>query len=72
MTINYNKCLEVATKQAANAKPGFLKVGDKMYTFEFDHNQGHYIVYEDLFFYVNFNTKVLATAKKYLKEYLAN
>lgn len=70
MTINYNKCLEVARKQALSAKPGFIKLNDKTYTFVFDTNEGFYQVYEDLVWIVNFNTKVLATAKKYLKDWL--
>lgn len=70
--INFNKALETARKQAASAKPGFLKFNGKTYTFEFDQNEGIYKVYEDMIWYVNFNTKVLSTAKKFLREYLAN
>jgi len=72
MTIDYNKCLEVARKQALAAKPGFIKENGKTYTFVFDENEGHYQVYEDMVWLVNFNTKVLSTAKKFLREWLVS
>ena len=62
MTFSYDKCIEIARKQAVAAKPGFIKCDGKIYTFVFDRNEGIYQVYEDMIWIVNFNTKVLTTA----------
>lgn len=70
--INQAKILETVRKQSASALPGFVKLEGKTYTFVFDRNEGVYKVYEDMIFYVNFNTKKLTTAKKYLQDYLKN
>lgn len=72
MLVNQTKILEIVRKEAENAKPGFLKLNGKLYTFVFDRNEGVYKVYEDMIFYVNFNTKKLTTAKKYLADYVNN
>ena len=70
--MNTDKILEKAHKLACKAKPGFLKVGDDLYTFEFCQREWVYQVYENGFAYIRFNTKTLAGAKKMLKEFLAN
>lgn len=72
MTFNQTKILEIVRKEAENAKPGFLKLNGKMYTFVFERGEGVYKVYEDMIFYVNFNTKKLSAAKKYLSDYVNN
>lgn len=61
-----------ARKLAENAKPGILQIEGKTYTFVFDMNEWVYKVYDDGFFLVNFNTKNIMQAKKWLREYLAN
>lgn len=66
----YNCIEEKARKLAEKAKPGALKVGNKIYTFEFCQREWIYKVYEDGFFLVNFNCKSLTTAKRHLKEWL--
>ena len=68
----YQATEDKARKMAAQAKPGFLKIGDKLYTFQFCQREWIYNVYEDGLFFVNFNCKTLATAKKYLREWLEN
>lgn len=68
----YKGIEEKARMLAAKAKPGILKVNDKVYTFEFCQREYVYKVYEDGFQLVNFNCKSLSTAKKYLKDWLEN
>lgn len=70
--MNTDKILSQAKKMALKAKPGFLKVGDTLYTFEFDQTHWVYNVYEDGFLMVRFNTKTLSKAKQMLKDWLAN
>lgn len=70
--MNLNRCTEIAHKMAAKAKPGFLKIDDDLYTFEFDQKHWVYQVYKNGFEYIRFNCKKLSVAKKYLKEHLAN
>ena len=59
-----------AIELAKKAKPGILKLDGKVYTFVFDTNEWIYKVYENGFWLVNFNTKSLTIAKKWLVEYL--
>ena len=61
-----------AHKLAANAKPGFKRLNDKLYTFVFDQKEWVYRVYEDGFLYLSFNTKSLTTAKKWLEQHVNN
>lgn len=68
----YQGLEEKARKMAEQAKPGILRIGDKVYTFEFCQREWVYKVYEDGFFLVNFNCKTLTIAKKYLREWLEN
>lgn len=68
----YNGIEEKARNLAAKAKPGMMKAGGKVYTFEFCQREWVYKVYEDGFFLVNFNCKSLPVAKKYLKQWLEN
>lgn len=68
--MDMEKCLDKARAMAEKAKPGFTRMGDKLYTFVFDQNEWVYQVYEDGFLLVSFNTKSLSTAKRYLKEWL--
>ena len=70
--MSFDKCLVQARKIAEKAKPGFLTIDNKLYSFEFCQREWIYKVYCDGLFYVNFNTKSLNTAKRYLKEYLQN
>lgn len=70
--MNTDKILNQAQKMAANAKPGFLKIGETLYTFEFDQAHWVYNVYEDGFLMIRFNTKTLNKAKQMLKDWLAN
>ena len=67
-----NKSLDLARKLATRAKPGIIKTHGKTYTFVFDQNRWVYRVYEDLVWLMDYNTKSLATAKKWLQEYLEN
>lgn len=68
----YQGIEEKARSLAEKAKPGFLKVNGKTYSFEFCQREWVYRVYEDGFFLVNFNCKTLSKAKTCLKEWLEN
>lgn len=70
--MNIAKILKMAQDQAAKAKPGFMTINEKLYTFVFQSNEWIYQVYEDGFFLVNFNCKSLPKAKKMLQEWLNN
>lgn len=70
MTIVNNTLLNQAQLMAARAKPGFLKIGNDVYTFEFDQKSWVYNVYQNGFYLVNFNCKSLAKAKKWLRDWL--
>lgn len=70
--MNTTKIEAQARKLAMNAKPGFIKIGGKLYTFEFCQREWVYQVYEDGFAFIRFNTKTLSKAKNMLKEWLAN
>jgi hypothetical protein len=67
------KCAAIedqARTMAEKAKPGIVKVGEKTYTLVFDSREWVYRVYEDGFLLVSFNTKTLASATRWLFEYL--
>ena len=66
------KIENAARKMAEQAKPGIVKIDDKIYTFVFNQNEWVYNVFEDGFQFVNFNTKSINKAKQMLKEYLKN
>jgi RNA:NAD 2'-phosphotransferase (TPT1/KptA family) len=66
------KIQNAAEALASKAAPGILRHNDKLYTFVFDHASWVYRVYEDGFFLVNFNTKRLTAAKRWLKEHVAH
>lgn len=70
--MNVQAIEDQARKLASKAKPGYLKIDGKLYTFEFCQKEWIYKVYEDGFFFVNFNCKQLSKAKKMLQEYIAN
>ena len=70
--MDQNKLIEQARKLAEKAKPGFVEIDGKLYTFVFCQREWVYQVYEDGFWLVNFNTKQLTKAKKYLRDWLAN
>ena len=70
--MNTQAILSQAHKIAMKAKPGMLKINGKTYTFVFDQTRWVYSVYEDLFFLMDYNTKQLSVAKKWLREYLSN
>ena len=69
--MNVTKIEAMARKAAEAARPGIEKIGGKIYTLVFDQKQWVYAVYEDGFFLVNFNTKKLPVAKKWLKEHVS-
>lgn len=70
--MNVAKIEKQARDMAMKAKPGFIKLDGKLYTFEFDQSHWVYNVYEDGFLMIRFNTKTLTKAKQMLKEWLAN
>ena len=70
--MNTDKILTLAMKQASNAKPGHMTIDGKLYTFCFDQNEWVYKVYENGFFLMNVNTKILSNAKNFLKNWLKN
>lgn len=70
MVVNSSKIENQARKLAAQAKPGIVKHGEKLYTLVFNQNEWVYDVYEDGFFLLKFNTKKVTEARKWLKEYL--
>jgi hypothetical protein len=68
--MDMDKILDKARAQAAQAKPGIMKHGGKIYTFVFDPAEWVYQVYADGFEFIRFNTKSVTTAKRYLKQHL--
>ena len=70
--MNTDKILALAKKQASNAKPGYMTIDGKLYTFCFDQNEWVYKVYENGFFLMNVNTKTLSRAKTFIKNWLKN
>lgn len=70
--MNTAKILKQAQALASKAKPGFVTINEKLYTFEFNQNEWVYRVYEDGFLLVSFNTKTLPSAKRMLRHWLAN
>lgn len=70
--MNTNKIEEQARRLAMAAKPGYITIDSKLYTFEFCQREWVYQVYENGFAYIRFNTKTLTKAKKMLKEFLEN
>jgi hypothetical protein len=69
---NVAKIEQQARDMASKAKPGFIKINDKLYTFEFCQTEWVYRVYENGFWLVNFNCKSLPKAKKMLQDWLNN
>jgi hypothetical protein len=69
---NVNATKSLAAKLAKSAKPGRLKLGNDVYTFEFDKNNWDYIVFKNGDEFVKFATKSLKMAKQWLVEYLQN
>lgn len=49
---------------------GIYKYKGNVYTFVF--MQGHYEIYENLEYMVNFNTRKITTLKKWIREYIDN
>ena len=68
--INPTAIQKQAIALAKKAKPGVAKIDGKIYALVFDANEWIYKVYEDGFWLVNFNTKSITIAKKWLVEYL--
>jgi hypothetical protein len=70
----FNKCLDQASKAADNAvKNGEVEIDGMTYTLVFKPLEWHYTVTDsDGNFIVNFNTKKITQAKKWLREYFAN
>lgn len=61
-----------ARKLAENAKPGYITIAGKLYTFEFCQKEWVYRVYEDGFLFISFNCKTLNKAKTMFKDWLAS
>lgn len=61
-----------AALAASKAKSGSVCIDGKLYTLKFCSREWVYRVYEGDMLVVSFNTKSLATAKRYLREYLSN
>jgi hypothetical protein len=70
--MDYQKIESKASAMAMKAKPGVIKIDGSTYTLVFDYSEWVYRVYQDGFAIVNFNTKSLAKAKQWLREYIAN
>lgn len=70
--MNTQKILNDSHQMACKAKPGFLKLDGKLYTFEFDQTHWVYNIYEGGFLILRVNVKTLTKAKTFLKEWLAN
>ncbi len=70
--IDFDKILKTVAKESESAKNGSLKIDGKTYTFTFDRPMGYYVVETEGEYPINFNTRKLSVAKKYLKDYLAN
>lgn len=70
--MNIQAIEDQARSLAAKAKPGYMTINGKLYTFEFCQQEWIYKVYENGFFLVNFNCKVLSKAKKMLQEWLTD
>ena len=68
--MNYTTIEDQARKMAEKAKPGFAKHGDNLYTMEFCQREWVYRVYENGFWFINFNVKTLANCKKELEKFL--
>ena len=68
MVINQSKILDQVERLHANAKDGKLKYDDKVYLFSFI--QGVYEVTCNGELEIRFNTRKLAQAKRWLKEWL--
>jgi hypothetical protein len=71
--MNIEKCLDMARKQASNAKDGTLLVNGEKYTFTFDANTWVYVVKDSQGIeQTRFNTKSLKQARVWLKEWFNN
>lgn len=70
--MNTEKILKQAQILANNAKDGSMTVDGKLYKFSFDSIAWVYNVYEDGEHLMRVNTKRLAKAKAFVKEWLAN
>lgn len=68
----YDKAYTKAQTLAAKAKPGFITIDGRLYTFVFCQKQWHYQIYEDGFLLVQVKEFTLAKAKKYLHWWLVN
>ncbi len=71
-TMNVSKIEAMAHKAAANAKPGYFKNGNDVYTFTFNQKHWYYEVYENGVWFMNVNTKTAAGVKTFLKQWFAN
>lgn len=70
--MNFPQVLKGVEKLHANAKNGSAKINGIQYHFKFDgHNYNVFKGTEEKSF-VTFNTRLLSTAKKWLKEWLNN
>jgi hypothetical protein len=71
--MDINKCAGLASKMAANAKDGSLKINGATYAFKFNHATWEYHIFtqagEEL---MKFNTKSLKQAREWLREYFSN
>ena len=73
MSIISEALAKQSAKLAASAKDGTLKLDDQTYTLKFDHSQWVYIVTDEAGEVVaRFNTKTLAKAKQWTRDWFAN
>jgi hypothetical protein len=72
-TIDHSRIYQGAARMAAHAKDGTLKLNGKVYTFTFNRREWLYVVTDETgAVLMRYNTKKLATARQWLREYFAN
>ena len=70
--MNFDVCADSAQKLAESAKSGTLKLDGSLFTFEFCQKTWSYKVHKDKVFYINFNTKSIKQANRWLRDYESN
>ena len=72
MSIISESLANQAAKLAASAKNGTVKIGDATYALTFNHNEWVYVVTDEAGEQVaRFNTKTLAKAKQFTREWFS-
>ncbi len=70
--MNVSKIEAKAIEMAAKAKPGYMNIGNEIFTFVFSQKEWYYEVYKNGEFFLNVNTKSLSSAKLFVKRWLEN